>query len=324
MTTQDIQEQMNSCGKAKTPFLFAVDFSLENGFFVENPNQQHEVLFRTPLGKNQDTVFQPESSQPAHITPSPITFEEYKKRFDVVMNGLMRGDSYLANLTVKTPIEINISLAEIFNRSQSPYGIYVPEQFVCFSPERFVKIANGRISTNPMKGTINANVPDAENRILTDPKETAEHCTIVDLLRNDLGMVATDITVERFRYIDRIPTRKGDILQVSSEITGKLPDDYESRLGNIIFSLMPAGSICGAPKRSTIEIINRAEPESRGYYTGIFGYYDGNEFDSAVMIRFIQQEGDKFYFHSGGGITVNSKAADEYNEVLEKIYLPIQ
>lgn len=321
MKASDIKLRMNACGASKTPFLFAVDFDLEKGIFIENPMQQSEILFRTPLGTNH-TDTDTDSTQ-ANISASPLTYEEYEQRLNVVMLGLMRGDSYLTNLTVRTPIEINIPLADIFHRSRSPYDLYVPEQFVCFSPERFVKISNGKISTNPMKGTISASVPNAEEHILADQKETAEHCTIVDLLRNDLGIVATDIQVERFRYIDRISTQKGDILQVSSEITGKLQDDYLSRLGDIIFGMLPAGSICGAPKRSTIEIIHRAEPESRGYYTGIFGYFDGEQFDSAVMIRFIQQEGDKFFFHSGGGITVNSQARDEYEEVLAKIYLPI-
>lgn len=321
MKASDIKLRMNACGGSKTPFLFAVDFDLEEGIFIENPMQQSEVLFRTPIGTNQ-TDTDNDSTQ-ANISASPLTYEEYEQRLSVVMQGLMRGDSYLANLTVRTPIELNIPLANIFNRSQSPYGFYIPEQFVCFSPERFVKISNGMISTNPMKGTISADIPNAEEHILADPKETAEHCTIVDLLRNDLGIVATDIQVEKFRYIDRISTRKGDILQVSSEITGRLQDDYLSQLGDIIFGMLPAGSICGAPKRSTVDIIKRAEPESRGYYTGVFGYFDGEQLDSAVMIRFIQQEGDKFFFHSGGGITVNSQARSEYEEVLAKIYLPI-
>lgn len=324
MKVADIKTYMNDCGKSKIPFLFAIDFSLKDGVFIENPISQSDILFRTPLGTNQSAFDTGADSPQPIISPKAITFDEYRHQFDNVMKGLMRGDSYLANLTVKTPIEINIPLIDIFNRSQSPYGIFVADRFVCFSPERFVKISNGVISTNPMKGTINANISDAEKRILDDPKETAEHCTIVDLLRNDLGMVATDITVRRFRYIDRIPTRKGDILQVSSEITGKLSKDYLSQLGDIIFRMLPAGSICGAPKKSTVEIINKAETDSRGFYTGIFGYFDGNELDSAVMIRFIEQEGNKYYFHSGGGITVNSRAEDEYNEVLEKIYLPIQ
>jgi para-aminobenzoate synthetase component I len=137
-----------------------------------------------------------------------------------------------------------------------------------------------------------------------DPKEIAEHNTIVDLMRNDIGMVAEDVQVERFRYIDRIKTHNGDILQVSSEITGRLPKDNLSHLGDIVFRMLPAGSVSGAPKQSTVNLIHKAEPETRGYYTGVFGFFDGSELDTAVLIRFIVQDKNKLFFHSGGGITI--------------------
>lgn len=324
MKAKEVKTLMNYCGKNGVPFLFAVDFEMNNGIFVENPTKQTDILFRTPQDNNITETITNRVSFSSKIASNPISYTEYKKRFDVVMQGLLRGDSYLTNLTVRTPVTMEVALQDIFLLSQSPYGIYVPYQFVCFSPERFVRIADGIISSNPMKGTISANIPNAEQVILADKKETAEHCTIVDLLRNDIGMVAEDVKVERFRYIDRIPTRKGDILQVSSEISGKLPVDYLSQIGDIIFRMLPAGSISGAPKQSTITIINNAEPEPRAYYTGIFGYFNGKELDTAVLIRFIEQSEGKFYFRSGGGITVNSIPKSEYNEVLEKIYLPFQ
>ena len=207
-------------------------------------------------------------------------------------------------------------------RAEAPYLLYVPGRFVCFSPERFVRIAGGRIATNPMKGTINASVPDARQTILNDPKETAEHNTVVDLLRNDLSIHADRVHVERFRYIDRIATRRGDILQVSSEIAGRLPAGYEARMGDILFDMLPAGSVSGAPKSSTLRIIREAEGESRGYYTGVFGYFDGQTLDSAVLIRFIEEEQGRMYFRSGGGITAYSDCRSEYEEVIEKVYLP--
>ena len=173
-----------------------------------------------------------------------------------------------------------------------------------------------------MKGTIDARVLDAERVILEDYKERAEHYTIVDLIRNDLNRVAERVRVPRFRYIDRLGTSNGEILQVSSEVAGDLTGDCFSRLGDIVFGLLPAGSISGAPKPSTLNIIARAEKEPRGYYTGVFGYFDGEGFDSAVMIRFIEQRDGKFYFRSGGGITINSDREAEYKEVLEKVYLP--
>ena len=128
--------------------------------------------------------------------------------------------------------------------------------------------------------------------------------------------------VSRFRYIDRIDTPQRSILQVSSEIKGKLPYDWQHHLGEIICSMLPAGSISGAPKQATINLIKRAEGEPRGFYSGVFGYYNGEVLDSAVMIRYIEQVGSQYYFRSGGGITVNSDCLSEYNEVIAKIYLP--
>jgi para-aminobenzoate synthetase component 1 len=174
-----------------------------------------------------------------------------------------------------------------------------------------------------MKGTINASLPDAEQLILSDEKELSEHVTIVDLIRNDLSAVAKSVNVNRFRYIDRIKTNHKDLLQISSEIAGDLPDDYLSHLGSILISLLPAGSVSGAPKRKTIQIIREAEKEKRGFYTGVFGYFDGVKLDSAVMIRFIEQEGEQFYYRSGGGINAQSEAEKEYQEAIDKIYVPV-
>ncbi len=321
MRAEEVQRHMNDCGRMRTPFLFAVDFDMKEGIFIENPLHQTEILFRTPTAKvAQKSKL---STTSVELSSVPTTLPEYKDRFDIIMRGLMRGDSYLANLTVRTPVQTNLSMEEIFLLSDSPYGLYIPGKFVCFSPERFVRIANNTISTNPMKGTISADIPHAEDTILADAKEAAEHYTIVDLMRNDIGMVAEDVKVERFRYIDRIKTHNGEILQVSSEITGRLPDDNLSHLGDTVFRMLPAGSVTGAPKQSTVDLIHKAEPEARGYYTGVFGYFDGNVLDTAVLIRFIAQDGNGLYYHSGGGITVNSNLKSEYDEVLKKIYLPI-
>jgi len=110
---------------------------------------------------------------------------------------------------------------------------------------------------------------------------------------------------------------------VSSHITGVLPAGYLSNLGDIIFKLLPAGSISGAPKEKTIEIIKAAEQYDRGYFTGIFGLFDGTSVDSAVMIRYIEKQGDDFWFKSGGGITAKSNLEKEYQELIDKVYVPV-
>ena len=219
--------------------------------------------------------------------------------------------------------------------------------FVCFSPETFVRIKGGRIYSYPMKGTLDASLPNAEKLLMEDQKEAAEHATIVDLIRNDLSRVAEDVRVDKYRYIDVLHTNKGNILQTSSEISGRLPEDYPHHLGEILDAQLPAGSITGAPKDKTMQIIQEAEGYDRGFYTGIMGIYDQGELNSAVMIRFIEEETSpvdfeadgeknfkasegkrdeasrKLYFKAGGGITSKSDCRREYEEVIQKIYLPI-
>lgn len=315
-----VVREMNALGAARVPFLFAFDYELQRALLVAHPLQQDEVLFSVRGVTNRKTVL---NHPQIALQAFPIDYGRYAQGFDVIRRALMRGNSYLANYTVKTPIQMNASLLDVFNASRAPYCLHVPDQFVCFSPERFVHIHKGVVSTHPMKGTIDASVPDAEQVILADAKETAEHVTVVDLLRNDIGMVSSSVDVTRFRYIDRIDTPQRSILQVSSEIQGALESEWQARLGDILWTLMPAGSICGAPKDSTVRAIAAAEQQPRGFYTGVFGYFDGESLDSAVLIRFIEQENGQFFFRSGGGITVNSSCQSEYNEVNQKIYIPV-
>lgn len=315
-----VVREMNTLGAERVPFLFAFDYELRHALLVANPLLQEEVLFSVQGVTNRKGGL--EHSQIA-LETFPINYDRYAQGFDVIQHALLRGDSYLANYTVKTPIRMSASMLDVFNASRAPYCLYVPDQFVCFSPERFVHLRQGIISTYPMKGTIDASVPDAEQVILADAKETAEHVTVVDLLRNDIGMVSSRVDVSRFRFIDRIDTPQRSILQVSSEIQGVLHDDWRARLGDILWTLMPAGSICGAPKDSTVRAIAAAEQQPRGFYTGVFGYFDGDSLDSAVLIRFIEQEEDRLFFRSGGGITVNSSCRSEYDEVNQKIYIPV-
>lgn len=319
-----VRRRMNVWGGERKPFLFAVDFEMEEGIFVGEPLARTEVLFSVNGVGNRPAAVGAVREADAVLEARPMEYDAYARRFGVVRRGLLRGDSFLTNLTIRTPVTAGLTLEAIFRRAEAPYLLYVPGRFVCFSPERFVRIADGRISTNPMKGTIAAAVPDAWRKILADAKETAEHNTIVDLLRNDLSIHAEGVHVERFRYIDRIAARRGDILQVSSEIVGNLPQGYGARMGDILFDMLPAGSVSGAPKSSTLRIIREAEGSPRGYYTGVFGYFDGHELDSAVLIRFIEEEDGRLYFRSGGGITARSDCRSEYLECIEKIYLPFR
>ncbi len=322
MTACEVFEKMNAGGREGSCFLFGLDFELKDGFFVENPLQGSDILFDINGVTNVPDIAYSRQKPEIEILSSDRA--GYERGFDVVRKGLERGDSFLLNLTARTEIRLNLSLLDVFMRSRAMYKIYYPQRFVCFSPEAFVRIEGNVISTFPMKGTIDASLPDAEQRLLDDYKETCEHYTIVDLMRNDLNSVAEKIGVSRFRYVDRIRTQSGEILQTSSEVRGTLPDDWRCRIGDIFRALLPAGSISGAPKPSTVSLIRKAEQRDRGFYTGVCGYFDGRNLDSGVMIRFIEQDGGRFFFHSGGGVTINSRCEDEYQEVLEKVYLPFK
>lgn len=322
---------MNELASANVPFLFLIDYAQEQSHI--EPMDQIDAdtcLFQFRKAGNAVTTADIGRRNAAGRCASPITWqvtppdaEAYRRSFDLVRQHLLAGNSYLTNLTCKVPVATNLTLKEIFFRSDALYKLWLKERFVCFSPEIFVRIEGGLIKSFPMKGTIDATLPDAERRLLDDVKEAAEHATIVDLIRNDLSMVAHRVTVNSYRYIDRLLTNKGPILQTSSEICGTLPHDYTQHIGDILFRLLPAGSITGAPKPKTQAIIAEAEDYQRGFYTGVMGYYADGELDSAVMIRFIEQEEGRLYFKAGGGITAKSRWEDEYNEVIQKIYVPI-
>ncbi len=318
-----VVSKMNECAKQNIPFLFAFNFDLNEALFIENPSEQTEILFQTTLGGNSKPATAL-TKKTDNISFRSEPFDDYERRFNIVKQALQRGDSFLVNLTSRTPVSTNLSIKEIFDSTDAPYRLYVPERFVCFSPERFVLIQeDGTISTNPMKGTIDASLPNAEEAILSNSKETAEHATVVDLLRNDISMNASNVHVARYRYITLIKGQEKSILQVSSEIKGQLSADWRSKVGDIILDMLPAGSISGAPKNSTVATIKKAEATERGFYTGVFGYYDGKSLDSGVLIRFIEQDADgDLYFRSGGGITAKSDVKSEYEEVKQKIYLP--
>lgn len=327
-TKQQAILRMNHLGQTRTPFVFIVDY-LQDSSYIEPVSDidPAEILFDLNGFSNQSSEsrssLSPIIGSSLRLQSFPETFESYRRSFDTVRQNIFAGNSFLTNLTCRTPIETNLTLKDIFLYSQAMYKLWVKDAFTVFSPEIFVRIRDGRISSYPMKGTMDASLPFAAEQLMNDAKEAAEHATIVDLIRNDLSMVANGVEVLRYRYIDELPTNNGTILQTSSEIQGTLPGDYHQNLGDILFKLLPAGSITGAPKKKTMQIIHEAETYERGFYTGVTGYFDGENLDSAVMIRFIEHTDGRLYFKSGGGITCRSEAESEYNEMKQKIYVPI-
>lgn len=257
-----IINKLNSLGKKGKPFIFLVDFDGSTPL-IYYPDETEKVLWETPNCSNYKK--QKNYKQIAEWNIQPISFQEYQKGFKTIQNHIHNGDTYLLNFTQPTKIETNLNLDEIFNISSAKYKIYLKDNFVCFSPETFVKIDDGKISSYPMKGTIDATIENAKELILNDSKELAEHNTIVDLIRNDLSLVAENVEVEKFRYLERIKTNQQDLWQVSSKITGDLPNNYTENIGDTIYTMLPAGSVSGAPKKKTVEIIHDTENYSRGF-----------------------------------------------------------
>lgn len=337
--TQEIIHRINQLGKEGNPFLFIINYKGDLAF-IKRLSDIHpeECLYDFEGVSNLKETYIPLSAPITWQIENP-RYQDYKRSFDIVKSNIMAGNSYLVNLTCKVAVTCNLTLRDVFLHTNGKYKLWLKkpnqlsssedtptpqcESFVCFSPESFVKIKNGRIYSYPMKGTLDATIPHAEELLMSDKKEAAEHATIVDLIRNDLSRVAEDVRVDQYRYMDLLHTNKGNILQTSSEISGRLPEHYANTLGDILTGQLPAGSITGAPKDKTMQIIHEAEGYERGFYTGIMGIYQNGELNSAVMIRYIEQEDNQLYFKAGGGITSKSECLKEYEEVLQKIYLPI-
>lgn len=312
---------MNYYGSNSLPFLFFTDFKgLQSVVIPISELPPTGILYEFNGIGNHSPHFVDKSLE---FSSNPLDFIDYQRQFNQVCQAINQGNSYLLNLTTRTPIETNYSLFELFAATNARYRLVVPNEFVVFSPEIFVQIRDGVITSHPMKGTIDATIAQAQEIILKSEKESAEHATIVDLIRNDLNIVATDVKVENYRYFDLIHSQEHPLYQVSSKISGRLTPDYQQSIGDIIYDLLPAGSVTGAPKASTVRLIEMIETAPRGFYTGVCGMFDGHNLDSGVMIRFICREASQFYYHSGGGITYRSEAEREYQELIDKIYVPI-
>lgn len=323
LPTHDEQfEKMNRLSAEGKPFLFITDFIGKNVEILTPKEIQTKGLlidfegFKTEY--SQDT-----KTENFKFESLPESVEDYKTGFENVQQHIRKGNSYLANYTRKTEIKTTFSLEEVFKISKAKYKLYYPEKFLFFSPETFIQIIDNKIFTHPMKGTADASEENALENLRSNIKEKAEHYTVVDLLRNDLSMVADDVQVDEFQRIDLIKTNRKNLYAMSSKISGSLKAEFRGKIGCIIKQLLPAGSILGAPKKKTELIIRESEGYERGYYTGICGWYDGRNLDSCVMIRFIEKENDRLFFRSGGGITHMSKLEEEYQEMKNKIYVPI-
>ncbi len=319
--------KMNAFGKRGEACLFVLDYDKKKGLCLslEEVKAQDEIMFEMEGYSYPNPPRSAQGNRPQIVEAEVEPYETYQARFEQVMTAIRYGNSFLLNLSIRTPIKLSHNLSEIYQHCSAPYKLLLQGYLLSFSPECFVKIKDDKISTYPMKGTIDASLPKAKEELLNSYKESCEHTTIVDLMRNDLNQVAKRVKLERYKFLSLIETSKGAIWQMSSEVVGRLAEDWQKRMGTLFDTLLPAGSISGAPKPKTCEVIYEAEGRrGRGFYTGVWGVFDGKNLNSAVLIRFVEESEGRHYYHSGGGITINSNCKEEYDECIKKIYLPIR
>ena len=253
-----------------------------------------------------------------------IDFERYSIALEKIKNYIKQGTTYEVNYTFSNDVFCNIDgyhlFLDLIQNQKTPYCAYIKNEFdeiLSFSPELFFKIENNKITTKPMKGTAKRNGNDEEeiNFLKTDKKNLAENTMIVDLIRNDLSKIKSsfDIKVEKLFEVETHKT----LHQMTSTISAKIS---EFDFLDILACLFPCGSITGAPKISTMKIIDELENYKRNIYCGMIGYLYKNECNFSVPIRILEKKtNDNFFtFSQGGAIVIKSDTEDEWKECKTK------
>lgn len=268
------------------------------------------------------------SSTDIDATPD-ITFEQYKKAIKSIKKEIANGNTYEVNYTYDWTIKTDSPPLNLFNSllkyQKTPYNALIQnsyETLLSFSPELFFEKNGKNIKTKPMKGTISRGANKTEDRqnirfLQNDIKNRAENVMIVDLLRNDLGKIAKAGTVKVPKLFD-IETHK-TLHQMTSTVTAELKDNIS--LYNIFEAIFPCGSITGAPKISTMEIIDNVETGKRNLYCGAIGFLTPQKAEFSVPIRILQKQNDDSYykFRVGGAIVWDSEIKSEWEETITKI-----
>ena len=265
---------------------------------------------------------------------SNISRSQYLNAVESIKEEIRSGNTYQTNLTrqINVTLRNDISPATVFQRLRrshpAPFSAIIgrPDSTVISaSPERFFKIADGSILASPIKGTRPRGTDKAEDdrlrsELLSSPKDLAENTMIVDLLRNDLGRVCEfgSVEVESLCEIEELPS----LFHLVSTIKGRLRGD--ASFGEMLRALFPCGSITGAPKISTMKIIDEIEPTARGLSMGAIGCYIpasfgiGETIDLSVAIRTMVIRNGTATFNVGGGIVIDSDPEKEWDETVVK------
>ena len=287
----------------------------------------HEGL---DLIRRASLVGQGTPTEPPHSKApleSNMSREDYFRALEAVLEYIAAGDIYQANISQRFATHFSSDPWALYRRLRgrfpAPFGAYLDcgtFQVLSNSPERFLLVEDGRISTCPIKGTRPRGMTlEDDARIIghlrNDPKECAEHLMIVDLERNDLGKVCKigSVRVEQFETIETYHT----LHHMVSTVTGILEEGTEPI--DCLRATFPGGSITGAPKIRAMEVIDEVEPTARGLYTGAIGFIGfSGAMELNIAIRTAVVTGGQIYFQTGGGIVADSSPKREYEETLLK------
>ncbi|WP_296804100.1 anthranilate synthase component I [uncultured Methanobrevibacter sp.] len=253
--------------------------------------------------------------------------EKYCNMVDKAKNYIREGDIFQVVLSNRIEAEISGSLFDTYRvlrtTNPSPYMFYFSSndiEIAGASPETLVKLNDGKLYTFPLAGTrprgktVEEDLK-LERELLADEKELAEHNMLVDLGRNDIGRIAEigSVNVDKYLSIERF----SHVMHIGSTVTGRLRPDLDSLVA--IDSILPAGTLSGAPKIRACEIINELEDNKRGIYGGAIGYVDlSGNIDTCISIRIAFARNNKVFIRSGAGIVADSVPDTEFDECLNK------
>ncbi|QSQ19585.1 anthranilate synthase component I family protein [Pyxidicoccus parkwayensis] len=273
---------------------------------------------------------------PPPAPPSlPAPTVEYRSNFsqpayldavERVREYIRAGDTYQVNLSQRLEVDFTgepLALYETLSATNPVHFASYLEgdgfHVVSASPERLVRVEDGKAITRPIAGTRRRGTPEEEARFVhelrTSEKERAEHAMLVDLERNDLGRVCAYGTVEVEKLMEIV--EYAHVLHIESEVTGRLAPGVEPL--DVVGALFPGGTITGVPKIRTMQIITELEPHARGLYTGSLGYISfTGDLDLNIVIRTLVVKDGRAYAQVGGGIVHDSQPRQEYKETLNK------
>ena len=278
---------------------------------------------------NSYDIYKTQNTKKLLLNPiSCVNFYEYSQAIKKIKQEIADGNTYEVNYTYDFNVPYDGDDYELFecllNKQKTPYNFYIKNNFdtiLSFSPELFFRLKGSHILTKPMKGTIKRGKTEKEDNELktflqNDEKNRAENVMIVDLLRNDLGRIAKTGSVKVTKLFE-IETHK-TLHQMTSQIEADLKDN--TNLFDIFKAIFPCGSITGAPKISTMNIIKNVEKGSREIYCGAIGMISPDETVFSVPIRILQKKNNEkdFKYRVGGAIVWNSDIQDEWEETLTK------